>query len=312
MPSDNNQSHHKLLGENDSIWSILTLLLVGIITCITTVQLLLSPGMTMETFKAWISPAGYPEQAPKSPIPDTTPIDRLPGSGDAAIPDLPALGLEIETGPDDTQVSRDGSLRTEAPVQDQSIHLQPRTGPGKSRIPDMHRDDRRSSSPPASSEIEGTSEAPAEFAANEALAITDPTGLGSSAERDDARDCAPLFHVRFLYDGIQPLDPDLAEKAHRLRAWLTLHPQVELLVEGHADASGPDEYNLFISHRRAKAVYNRLVDNGIPEQRMAIRALGEYSPLEGLPPESAKNRRVTLRIEGVRACSSLISDGNNR
>ncbi|MGD8932022.1 MAG: OmpA family protein [Chromatiales bacterium] len=306
MPSDNIPTQNNLLGENDSIWGILALLLVGIITSITTVQLLLPQGMTMETFRAWLSPAEYPAHSPRPPIPAISSINVVPGSDDVSIPDLPPLGYKDEIGHDDTETSVDGSLPAKVSVSGDLATAQSNTGLGKSHSARVTQSARSHLSQTASKAGQASA-AHAEFAANETFASSDLAG----AEPADSLDCAPLFIVRFLYDGIQPLDSDLAEKGRRLRAWLDLHPQAELLVEGHADASGPDEYNLFISHRRAKVVYNLLADAGIAKERMAIRALGEYSPLAGLPPESAKNRCVTLRIEGVRACSNLLNDGNN-
>jgi flagellar motor protein MotB len=124
--------------------------------------------------------------------------------------------------------------------------------------------------------------------------------------------CAPLFSVQFVRGGIHPIDMKLNEKAAKLREWLRLHPGITVLVEGHADASGPEEFNLFISHRRAKVVSEILLSSGVTEKQMALRAFGEYSPLIGVPPESEKNRRVSLRIEGVRACQYAQSNGDIR
>jgi flagellar motor protein MotB len=289
MPSEAMPTHKKLLGEGYSIGGILALLFAGIITSITTAQLLLPPGMTMASFKTWLIPVETPEHSAKLPVP---------------APSTKSKHDESEEIADDTKRGKDFLI-------DDRIHAKLTTESEEPPFMRMNQGEQRTT-PLPTVKADRTSTATATFAAIEATATTYSGDFESKAERVDTLDCAPLFFVRFKRDGIQPLESDLAEKAHKLHDWLKLHPQTELLVEGHADASGSDEYNLFISHRRAKAVYKLLVNLGIPEQQMAIRALGEYSPLSGVPAKSAKNRRVTLRIEGVRACSNLLTDGHER
>ena len=245
MPSDILPTHIKLLGENESIWAILALLLVGVITSITTMELLLPPDMSQESVTTGANSFEHRVQTPQPPI-------------------APAI-------------------QSDHPIAS-----------------------------PQANKIEQPAAAPAEFAANEAPAKADTRVAAAKVVKVAKPDCAPLFSVPFLREETQPIDTDLTEQAHKLSDWLKLHPQAELLVEGHTDASGPEAYNLFISHQRAKAVYELLAHYGLSEARMAVRALGEDAPLAGLPPESAQNRRVSLRIEGVPACSSLPTEGNDR
>jgi outer membrane protein OmpA-like peptidoglycan-associated protein len=309
----------KLAGENDSIGGILALLLLGIITCITTVQLLLPPGMTMQAFQAWISPTEDPEHSAPALISDpstievpvTAEITLPPIPSQTIAPELPALGRTVDAGRVAPQRAAEPPMPAKAAVADRSSAPIPEAARDKPGQPGLHQSGRRSTQQ-VPGQRDKTSAPVAEFAASEAVVSTDRAGFEAGVDRHDSQDCAPLFSVGFVHDGIQPLDSDLFDKARRLRDWFERHPQAELLVEGRADASGPEEYNLFISHRRAKAVYNLLARVGIPEARMSIRALGEYAPLEGLSPQSAKNRRVSLRIEGVRACSNPLNNGNNR
>ena len=65
-------------------------------------------------------------------------------------------------------------------------------------------------------------------------------------------------------------------------------------IEGHSDTAGPDEYNLDLSLRRAEAVRQFLVSEGIEFDRLEVAGLGESRPLvpEGDTEKQAANRRV--------------------
>lgn len=77
-----------------------------------------------------------------------------------------------------------------------------------------------------------------------------------------------------------------------------------IVLRGHTDSVGHDEANLRVSRRRAEAVAEWLVENGVGEERIAIIALGEQRPVapnalpDGRPNEEgrARNRRVTISI----------------
>lgn len=71
------------------------------------------------------------------------------------------------------------------------------------------------------------------------------------------------------------------------------HSDKKLLIEGHTDAAGSEEYNLLLSYRRAKAVRNYLVNNfHIDASRLKVSGKGESEPLEGSDPMDGINRRV--------------------
>jgi len=76
------------------------------------------------------------------------------------------------------------------------------------------------------------------------------------------------------------------------------YPETNILVEGHTDDTGPDEYNMQLSEKRAKSVAGYLQAKGVPVERFTIKWYGETQPK--LPNESeanrAKNRRVELAI----------------
>lgn len=76
-------------------------------------------------------------------------------------------------------------------------------------------------------------------------------------------------------------------------------PETALLVIGHADRSGPAAYNEGLSRRRAEAVREVLVENGVDPERIRLEARGELEPVvpTGDGVREPQNRRVVIRFQ---------------
>ena len=72
----------------------------------------------------------------------------------------------------------------------------------------------------------------------------------------------------------------------------------KILVEGHTDDQGPDDFNMDLSKRRAASVMTYLIDHGITGERLASEGYGETKPIADNKTKSGreKNRRVELKI----------------
>ena len=70
-----------------------------------------------------------------------------------------------------------------------------------------------------------------------------------------------------------------------------------IVLEGHADERGTRDYNMALGERRAKAVADYLVVNGIASYRIESKSYGEERPVSYGSGESswAQNRRVELK-----------------
>ena len=84
----------------------------------------------------------------------------------------------------------------------------------------------------------------------------------------------------------------------RLVGILKEYPDTNILVEGHTDSAGPDDYNLNLSKQRAQSVTNYLITNGISGSRLTTTWYGETQPKadNSTAAGKAKNRRVELVI----------------
>ncbi|MCL6555559.1 MAG: OmpA family protein [Burkholderiales bacterium] len=91
-------------------------------------------------------------------------------------------------------------------------------------------------------------------------------------------------------DGKEVLDREVVAKMKQ-------YPQVEvLLITGHADRIGSEKYNMKLSERRAKAVKDYLISQGIEANRLETAAKGESEPVvsckEIKGPENRHNKKL--------------------
>ena len=75
-------------------------------------------------------------------------------------------------------------------------------------------------------------------------------------------------------------------------------PELTVLVEGHTDSVGTDDYNQKLGLRRAQSVMNELAAQGIDPNRMSAASLGENKPMINQENEwaHAVNRRVEFQV----------------
>lgn len=90
-----------------------------------------------------------------------------------------------------------------------------------------------------------------------------------------------------LYRGKSILD--------RVYQILQKYEAYDVLIEGHTDDIGKEEYNLDLSERRARSVHDYLVSRGIRIDRLKYVGMGETAPL--YPNDSDENRRRNRRVE---------------
>jgi OOP family OmpA-OmpF porin len=72
-----------------------------------------------------------------------------------------------------------------------------------------------------------------------------------------------------------------------------------VVIEGHADYVGSDEYNQRLGLRRAQTVMKELAAQGVEPERMSAASLGEGKPLLGQETDWARavNRRVEFQVK---------------
>ena len=109
----------------------------------------------------------------------------------------------------------------------------------------------------------------------------------------------PTFdNVLFDFDKAV-LRPEGRTTADQIVASMRQHPRDTLILEGHTDNIGSDEYNMALGMRRAEAVKRYMVEQGIAPERIQTVSHGERQPAvpNDSPSNRALNRRVVFRVQ---------------
>lgn len=126
------------------------------------------------------------------------------------------------------------------------------------------------------------------------IAGTDLYGDELGARPDSLSEIASQFGmVYFEFDSTQ-VNPGERSKVEAVAQYLNSHPSVGVIVEGHCDERGSNEYNLGLGERRALAVRAYLVNLGVDAARIQTKSFGEERPIALGHDEAswAQNRRA--------------------
>jgi OOP family OmpA-OmpF porin len=143
---------------------------------------------------------------------------------------------------------------------------------------------------------------PAVKPAPEPAAVTAPAAIPATPKvvtKMVSLKSGALFDVNS--DALKPAGKDeLAALASQLKGMSEIQ---NIKIVGHTDSSGSEDYNQTLSQRRAIAVKNYLLDQGIPASTMSTLGMGESSPVASNATREgrAQNRRVEITIQGTEA-----------
>ena len=105
--------------------------------------------------------------------------------------------------------------------------------------------------------------------------------------------------------GKATLSADANRSVDKLAEFLKKYPVRNVLIEGHTDSVGSDEFNLTLSQQRADSVKEKLVADAVDATRITTVGYGKKYPIAGNDTAAGKqqNRRVEVIIlnEGVKA-----------
>ncbi len=133
----------------------------------------------------------------------------------------------------------------------------------------------------------------------EAPTFSGTTEAYSGDALDDPDSILAVRVIYFEYDS-----SDIKDEFHSVisahAAYLVDNSNAFLVLEGHADERGTREYNMALGERRANAVQNLLLLQGVSANQLEVVSYGEERPeVMGSDSDSwAQNRRVELRYQG--------------
>lgn len=104
------------------------------------------------------------------------------------------------------------------------------------------------------------------------------------------------IHFDFDKYNLLPMAQQILQKKAE---WLWNNPDVTVIIEGHCDERGTNEYNLALGDRRAESARTYLINLGITGSRLTTISYGEERPVDSGHNEVAwaKNRRAHFTIE---------------
>ena len=118
-----------------------------------------------------------------------------------------------------------------------------------------------------------------------------------------------LTTVNFAFNSAA-LDQGALDTLREQARWIRQFPEVRFRVYGHTDKVGSNAYNKALGLRRAHAVVNYLVSQGISRSRLeAVVSYGETQPLIVTEGQERRNRRTVTEVSGFVASHPNVLDG---
>ena len=144
----------------------------------------------------------------------------------------------------------------------------------------------------------GSSSGPTAMAPSPAAPGTAAPAPGTPPRPSEFSENSNLKDVFFDFDKYD-IRADDAKILDGNAGWLKSNANNLVLIEGHCDERGTNEYNLALGERRAKATMNYLVSQGIQANRITIISYGKERPVCNEKSESCwqKNRRAHFLVK---------------
>jgi len=134
----------------------------------------------------------------------------------------------------------------------------------------------------------------------------DPTAGGNNPQIYGGEKSAvgtPIPDLGIVYFGFDSdvLDTAATMTLDKNTSYLSSHPELRVVLRGHTDQEGTEEYNLSLGERRALAVRDHLIGAGIDGSKLETVSFGKMIPAsEGTDVASqAQNRRVEFFVYTV-------------
>lgn len=124
-----------------------------------------------------------------------------------------------------------------------------------------------------------------------------PRGVAVDATGCPQRGSITLEGVTFELNSAQ-LTAESFRVLDEVAAQLMKYPRLRIELQGHTDSTGPDDYNLALSQKRAEAVRDYLISRGVAASQLTARGLGEAQPIDDNRTREgrARNRRVVMFV----------------
>jgi peptidoglycan-associated lipoprotein len=132
---------------------------------------------------------------------------------------------------------------------------------------------------------------------NNTMAMTNRQGFVIDMSRRFSQEVSPV--VNFAFNSAV-LDAGAQDTLREQANWIRQFPEVRFRVYGHTDLVGSDAYNRALGLRRAQAVVDFLISQGISRSRLeAVASFGKTQPLIVTEGREIRNRRTVTEVSGL-------------
>jgi outer membrane protein OmpA-like peptidoglycan-associated protein len=123
-------------------------------------------------------------------------------------------------------------------------------------------------------------------------------GLAVYREKTAGMEPSHFSPILFAFN-CSDLTPDANAALSEMKIYIDRHPGTELIVEGHADDIGGQDYNLRLSQQRAQSVANWLELHGVRKNLIKVRAYGKGHPIVANTSDENRKRNRCVQIVEV-------------
>lgn len=122
----------------------------------------------------------------------------------------------------------------------------------------------------------------------------------SAAEKGSLEEVPASGAVYFHFDSAELL-PEGRQALQRMATYLQRRQDVTLVLEGHCDERGTEEYNLSLGQKRAEVMRSYLERLGVKKSQLRAVSYGELKPAVPGSEEDAwaQNRRGEVKLDGM-------------
>jgi outer membrane protein OmpA-like peptidoglycan-associated protein len=110
--------------------------------------------------------------------------------------------------------------------------------------------------------------------------------------------------------GKAEVGPGAQRSIDKLAEFLRAYPRRNVLIEGHTDNLGNEDFNIKLSQQRADAVRDLLIARGVSPQRIRTKGYGPKFPV--VDNDSAAGRQQNRRVEVLVLNEGVSAEGSTR
>jgi OOP family OmpA-OmpF porin len=104
-------------------------------------------------------------------------------------------------------------------------------------------------------------------------------------------------NIYYAFDSATPLDYS-SSSAGYVANFMKRNPGVSVEIKGYADELGPEDYNIKLSEKRARTIYNLLVSSGVDASRLSFKGYGEDTSVDKASADARQMaRRASFEIK---------------